>query len=396
MADVAFVPCRRDAGSLSPARMTSRAAIPSPTRARRVALVVGDTPGHFYPALAVAEAFRRRVADADIVFFGPRGIGAALAARGGLQYRAVLVSQLARASLADRVTAIGRTLVGIVQARCALRPFGAKLVMGFGGYASGPVVLAARTLGVRAVIHEANMRPGIANRWLARLADRVYLNHAAAGRWFPPHRVRVTGWPVRTAVRALADLPRDFPGRTRPARILVCSGSRGGAFLAREVPGLLARVAAGGRVLDVRHQSADASPAAIGDAYTRLGIAACVSPFIDDLPASYGWADLVIARAGAGTLAELAVAGLPSLLVPLADAASDHQRENAARFGADGAALWTRERDWDAAALAAQLAQVLGDPATWNALAASARRLAIPDAADTVLDDCEELMRGRW
>jgi UDP-N-acetylglucosamine--N-acetylmuramyl-(pentapeptide) pyrophosphoryl-undecaprenol N-acetylglucosamine transferase len=359
-------------------------------------LVVGDTWGHFYPALAVAEAFRRRANDTDVVFFGPRGLGAGLAARGGFRYRAVSGSPIARAGLTARVAAVGRTLAGVGQARRALRTLGTDLVMGFGGYASGPVVLAAGTLGVRAVIHEANVRPGLANRLLARVADRVYLNHAAAGRCFPPQRLRVTGWPVRADVRALADLPRDPPGRARPARIVVCSGSRGGTFLAREVPGVLARLVADGRALEVQHQSGDAAPAVISDAYARAGIVARVSPFIDDLPACYRWADLVIARAGAGTLAELAVAGLPSLLVPLADAAEDHQRDNAALFGAQGAALWTSERDWDAAALAARLAQVLGDPLTWSTLSAAARQLAVPDAADTVVDDCERLMRGRW
>jgi UDP-N-acetylglucosamine--N-acetylmuramyl-(pentapeptide) pyrophosphoryl-undecaprenol N-acetylglucosamine transferase len=366
------------------------------TQARRIALVVGDTRGHFYPALAVAEAFQSRAGDADIVFFGPRGLGADLAARDGFPYRAVSGSPLARVGPLARAAAAGRTLTGIAQARRALGALGTNLVMGFGAYASGAVVLAARTLGVPAVIHEANVHPGLANRLLALVADRIYLNHAAAGSRFPPHRLRVTGWPVRAAVRALADLPRGLPGRTRPARILVCSGSRGGAFLARQAPGLLARVVAEGRALEVRHQSADADPASIGDAYARAGIAARVSPFIDDFPACYRWADLVIARAGAGTVAELAVAGLPSLLVPLADAADDHQRGNASRFGAEGAARWTSERDWDAAALAAWLTHVLGDPATWSALSASARRLAVPDAADAVVDDCERFMRDRW
>ena len=365
------------------------------TRALRIALVVGDTRGHFYPALAVAEAFRRRASDAEIVFFGPRGLGADLAARSGFPYRAVAGSPLARAGLPARAAAAGRTLIGIAQARRALRALGTNLVMGFGGYASGAVILAARTLGIRAAIHEANVHPGLANRLLARVANRVYLNHAAAGTGFPADRLRVTGWPVRDAIRALVDVPRGSPGHARPARILVCSGSRGGAFLAREVPGLLARVVAGGRALEVHHQSADAAPATVGDAYARAGIAARVSRFIDDLPACYRWADLVIGRAGAGTVAELAVAGLPSLLVPLAAAANDHQRGNASLFGAEGAARWTAERDWDPGTLAAWLLHALGDPATWSRLSASARRRAVPDAADAVVDDCERLMRGR-
>jgi UDP-N-acetylglucosamine--N-acetylmuramyl-(pentapeptide) pyrophosphoryl-undecaprenol N-acetylglucosamine transferase len=164
----------------------------------------------------------------------------------------------------------------------------------------------------------------------------------------------------------------------------------------REVPALLARVAAGGRALDVLHQAGEVVPALVAQAYAQAGIIARVSPFMDDLATCYGWADLAISRAGAGTLAELAVAGLPSLLVPLADAAADHQRWNAALYGAAGAALWTTERDWDGAALAARLAQLLNDGPTWAALSASARRLAVPHAAEAVVDECEQLMRGRW
>jgi len=141
----------------------------------------------------VAEAFRRRAGDAELVFFGPRGVGAELAARSGFRYRVVSAGPLARAGLCARMRAAGRTLVGIAQARRALGTFGTNLVMGFGGYASVAVVLAARTLGVRAVIHEANVRPGLANRLLARVADRTYLNHASARRWFPSRGLRVMG-----------------------------------------------------------------------------------------------------------------------------------------------------------------------------------------------------------
>lgn len=368
----------------------------APVRVRRIGLVVGDTPGHFYPALAVADAYRRRAGDVEAVFFGPRGVGAELAARYRCGYREVSGSQLARVGIVARVAAVGRTLSGIAQARRALRTHRTRLVMGFGGYASGPVLLAARTLGIPTVIHEGNVRPGLANRLLARVTDRVYLNHAASRRPFPADRLRVTGWPVLAHVSALADLLPEPRRGARPARILVCAGSRGAAFLAREVPVLLERVVARGLALDVHHQSGDAAPTPILDAYARAGICARVSPFIDDLPAAYRWADAAIARAGAGTIAELAVAGLPSLLVPMADAADDHQSDNARAFGAEGAALWIRERDWDVEALAARLLHLLSDPATWVEMSGSARRLAAPQAADAVVDDCEILMGGRW
>jgi UDP-N-acetylglucosamine--N-acetylmuramyl-(pentapeptide) pyrophosphoryl-undecaprenol N-acetylglucosamine transferase len=148
--------------------------------------------------------------------------------------------------------------------------------------------------------------------------------------------------------------------------------------------------------VDVHHQSDDAPPAPIADAYARAGISAKVSPFIDDVPAAYAWADFAITRAGAGTLAELAVAGLPALLVPLADAARDHQRDNADAAAAAGAALWVSESGWDAADLSGRLVALLAEGGAWTRMAVAARRLAIPGAADAVVDDCEALMRGRW
>jgi UDP-N-acetylglucosamine--N-acetylmuramyl-(pentapeptide) pyrophosphoryl-undecaprenol N-acetylglucosamine transferase len=192
-------------------------------------------------------------------------------------------------------------------------------------------------------IHEANIRPGLANRWIARLVDRVYVNHAETAQVLASQRLVVIGWPVRSYLCELAELPRQSWHGVRPARILVCAASRGGSFFAREVPALLERLASTAIPLEVHHQSGDVEPLPIELAYTRAGIVAHVSPFIDDMAAAYRWADLAIVRAGAGTIAELAIAGLPALLVPLADAADDHQTVNARAFVAAGAAAWAQD-----------------------------------------------------
>ena len=119
-------------------------------------------------------------------------------------------------------------------------------------------------------------------------------------------------------------------------------------------------------------------------------------PFLDDMADAYDWADMIIARAGAGTLAELALAGVPALLVPLSDAAADHQAANAAAFAGRGAALWIRERDWSLDRLASDMTPILRDPAAWIAMSSAARALARPDAADAIVRDCEQLMQRRW
>lgn len=362
---------------------------------RRVGLAVGDTPGHFYPALAVADAYVRRAPDAEVVFFGPR-VGAELSARHHRRYYEISGAQLVRTGVGGQMMGAARTLAGIVQARRHLLASKTRLVIGFGGYASGAILLAARTLRLTTVIHEANVRPGLANRWLAGVVHGVYVNHAEAAPFLASRNAAVIGWPVRSEIGELAGRPRQLWHGVRPARILVCAASRGGAFFASAIPALLERLTAMAIPLEVHHQSGDIAPPPIELAYRRAGIVARVSPFIDDMAAAYRWADLAIVRAGAGTIAELAIAGLPSLLVPLADAADDHQTVNARAFAAAGAAARADERNWDADAVEAQLAHLLRDAESHAAMSSAARRLAIPGAADALVDECETLMEGHW
>jgi UDP-N-acetylglucosamine--N-acetylmuramyl-(pentapeptide) pyrophosphoryl-undecaprenol N-acetylglucosamine transferase len=148
--------------------------------------------------------------------------------------------------------------------------------------------------------------------------------------------------------------------------------------------------------LTVRHQVTSITPARLEQEYAQVHVDAQVVPFLADVADAYDWADMIIARAGAGTLAEIALAGLPSLLVPLADAAADHQAANAAAYAGRGAALWVRESDWTAEGVAATIAPVLRDSSAWQAMSASARAQARPDAASQIVRDCEELMQDRW
>lgn len=366
---------------------------------RRIALVVGDTPGHFYPALAVAEAYGRAEPMTEVLFFGPaKGVAAGLAARYGCSYQPVSASQLVRVGAGGRLRAVPRALFGVLQARRALRRQGTKLVIGFGGYASGPVVLAARTLGLATAIHEANVWPGLANRWLGRVTDRVYLNFAAAGSHFPSSRQRVVGWPVRNGLSQLVLAPRLAPSIDRPARILVLGGTRlrDTQFLTSHAPALLAHVARLGVALEARHQTDVVDAQLVLNEYERACVRAAVTSLIDPIAEAYEWADFVIARAGAGTIAELAIAGLPALLVPLGDAAEDHQALNAQTFAEAGGGFWAREEAWNPDALAARIGALLRDPRAWEAASAATRRLAKPDAAERVVTDCEALMRGRW
>ncbi len=244
-------------------------------------------------------------------------------------------------------------------------------------------------------IHEANVVPGLANRLLAPFVQRVYLGSEAAAPAFARRRGLVTGHPVRAEIAALLAMPRAAPERSRPARVLVLSSTRGERFFAERVPALLAAVEQHGVAVEALHQTGSLGPDEVAHAYRLAGVKATVAPYLDEIASAYRWADLVVARSGAGTLAEIAAVGVPALLVPLADASDDHQAANAAAAAATGAAITVRERQWQAGPLAARLAALLGE-AEWTPAAAAARRLARPDAAERIVADCEVLMTGRW
>lgn len=372
---------------------------PSPTDGspRRLVIVVGPTAGHVYPALAIADAYRAAHRNVEVRFAGALdGPAARLLALRGLTLDPVAGAQLANVGLGARLAAVPRVLAGLAQARRLLRAHGARLVLGLGGYTSGAVLLAARTLGARVAIHEANVVPGIANRLLAPVVHRVYLGSADAAPVFPATRRVVTGHPVRAEIAALAAERRPPPDRHRAARVLILSSTRGEAFLAARTPGLLAEIERRGVAVEVLHQTGEGRADDVANAYRRVGVKATVAPYLDEIASAYRWADLVVARAGAGTVAETAAAGVPALLVPLADAAGDHQAANAAAVAAAGAGLAVREAEWRGDALAVRLVALLGDPAQWSAIAEAARRRAAPDAAARIVAACEALMAGHW
>jgi len=347
------------------------------------------------PALAVAEAYGR-IADVDVLFLAPAdGPAGSILRKAGYRVETVAGSALARARALDKLAAIGRAVAGVRQARALLAQHGARLTIGFGGYPTGSVILGARTLGLPTAIVEPNVEPGIANRWLAPLVDRVYVSWPETRLRFPARRTVVTGTPVRAALGVSARAARRPRREGEPARILVMSGSRGEVFLARRVPELLGQVGARGVPLEVLHHAGPLGASDLVASYRAASVEARVLPFVEDMAAAYGWADLVISRAGASTIAEIVAAGLPSLLVPLASAAGDHQSANARAVAGAGAAIWIREADWDAEHLTARLTAVLADPSKWTAMAEAARGLDAPDAAARIAADAERILCER-
>jgi UDP-N-acetylglucosamine--N-acetylmuramyl-(pentapeptide) pyrophosphoryl-undecaprenol N-acetylglucosamine transferase len=358
-----------------------------------IVLVVGSTAGHVYPALGVADAFRRAGFARLLFVASHEGPAADAVPAAGERLRFVRAAPIKRAGTIGAVRAVLTVGRSVLESRRLLVQEDAGLVVGFGSYVSGGVLLAARGLGIPTVIHEANVRPGLANRLLRRVASRIYLASEEAAPCFPPSRTRLVGMPLRRSLQTGG--ARRAPARGERVGVLVTGGSRGEAFLSREVPRLLAAAGAGFR-FDVTHQTGAVPVDDVLRAYrSQPGLDATVTavPFVDDMAAAYGRAHVAIARGGAGTLAELAASGLPAVIVPLLDAADDHQTANARRYEAADAGLCAPEATWSRDAVAAWLRTILHNPIRWHHVSHSARRQANAGAAALMVDDCLTLMR---
>ncbi|HUO79791.1 MAG TPA: undecaprenyldiphospho-muramoylpentapeptide beta-N-acetylglucosaminyltransferase [Steroidobacteraceae bacterium] len=349
-----------------------------------VLIMAGGTGGHVFPALAVADVLKSRAC--RVVWLGTeRGIEARLVPAAGIPVEWVRVSGLRGKGLASWLAAPLRLLQALADALGAIRRTRPDVVLGLGGFVAGPGGLAARLLNRPLVIHEQNTVAGLTNRILARFAGTVA--EAFPGSFAPGVGAVAVGNPVRPAIEALSAGEGERAPHA-PRRLLVFGGSQGAAALNRLVPAALALLAPGERPA-VLHQTGRGRREPVAAAYAAHGVAAEVREFIDDMAAAYAWADLAVSRSGALTVAELAAAGLPGLLVPFPAAVDDHQTRNA-RFLADrGAAVLLAEEGLTAERLAAELKTLLGaDARALAAMAAAARRAATPGAAEQLADLC--------
>jgi UDP-N-acetylglucosamine--N-acetylmuramyl-(pentapeptide) pyrophosphoryl-undecaprenol N-acetylglucosamine transferase len=353
---------------------------------RAVALIMaGGTGGHVFPALATARVLRRR--GFDIVWLGTqRGIEARLVPAEGIPVEWLSVSGLRGKGIATLLAAPFRLAVALVQALGAVRRHRPRVVLGAGGFASGPGGVAAWLLRRPLVVHEQNAVAGLTNRLLARLADRVL--EGFPGSFGRGRRAEHVGNPVRPEIAAIAPPERRYAGRAGRARLLVVGGSQGAARLNAVLPAALAELPQAIRP-EVLHQSGTRGLEETAGAYRARGIEAEVRPFIDDMAGAYGWADLAVCRAGALTVAELAAAGVPAVLVPFPAAVDDHQTRNAGHAVRAGAARLLPESELTPISLAEVLRELLeaGRPRLAT-MAAAARTTAMADADERLADAC--------
>lgn len=350
----------------------------------RLLLSGGGTGGHIYPALAIAERARARgIADAILFVGAAGGMEERLVTAAGYPLRTLPTSGLVRKRPLEVVRGLVALGAAYRQAMATIAEFRPDVVVGTGGYASGPVGLAAARRGCALVLQEQNAIPGVTNRVLSHFATAVAVPFAEARRYFPARaRLAITGNPVRAGVGQLSrEAARQRLGWPPGSLVLVVAGSRGSAVFTR----LFAESLPHWRGVTLVFVSGLAHHAAAERALADHPGAARLVPYLDDMPAALAAADLVVCRAGAMTLAELAAAGRPALLIPSPHVTHHHQEANARVFARAGAAEVLPEAGLDGRRLHAAAAELLGDPGRLRRMAAGAQRLAKPQALDEIV-----------
>ena len=353
----------------------------------RIVVMAGGTGGHVYPALAVAQALRAR--GHQVSWMGaPDSFESRTVPAQGFEIDSIRVSGLRGKGWRMLLSAPFKLLRALADAWFILRRKQPQVVLGMGGFAAGPGGLAAFLRRTPLVIHEQNAAPGLTNRLLARLAQVVL-------QAFPDTfaKGRTVGNPVRAGFAELAPPQQRLQARSdeRP-HLLVLGGSQGAKALNQKLPQALQLIDADQRPL-IRHQAGRTIELA-QQAYADAGLDAQVEAFIDDMPAAFAWADLVVCRAGASTIAEICASGVASVLVPFPFAVDDHQTRNARQLVDAKAALLMPEADLNPAQLASALSALLADRARLIEMASAARAQADPDTVDRIADYCIAAARG--
>lgn len=358
-------------------------------RNKSVIIAAGGTGGHVYPGIAIAEELKRIDSSVRIVFAGTaRGLESKLLPRLGWPLILMGSQSIKDKSGFDRIAAIIRLPFSVLHAFVMLAADRPDLVVSIGGYAAGPLVLAAWLLRVPVVLVEPNAIPGMTNRKLGRMAKRVFVAFDEAREFFSGDKVLLTGAPIRTEV-AKAKRDENKGGHT----LFVFGGSQGARTLNRAMSSAAESLGSMGGGMKVIHQTGKGADSSnIAGAYKCSGIEADVKPFCDRIWECYGMADLVIARSGANTVAELAALGLPSILVPYPHAADDHQRANAMVLVKAGGARMIDDSECTGERLAREVADLFGNPGRLENMAKGARSVGHPDAAERIARECIDII----
>ena len=357
-----------------------------------IVIAAGGTGGHLYPAVALAREFLRRNPMTKILFVGTtRGLESKVLAHEGFELALISAKPVMGRGLLDMLSGVFAMPVSLWQCGRILRQRRTDLVIGVGGYTSPMMVMAAALMDIPRVILEPNAHPGLANKAVGPFVQRVFLGFASAAGSFKTRKVRVVGTPIRrefSAQSVAASLAKPADQR----HVLVFGGSQGAKAVNSAAIEGLPEVLRRRPAISVTHQTGEMDYLRVKEAYDRAGVLVTVVPFLYDMPAAINAADVVVARAGAMTVAELAACGKPAVLVPLPTAIYDHQAKNAKVMEDAGAAIVIAQAELNGARLAQVLIGMLDDPDKMRAMAEASSSLRRLDAAEAIVRECYALI----
>ena len=359
-----------------------------------IVIAAGGTGGHLYPAVALVREFLRRDPATTVLFVGTvRGLESNVLNHEGFDLALISAKPVMGKGLWGVLTGLCAMPVSLGQCLRILKTRRADLVIGVGGYTSPMMILAAALAGVARVILEPNANPGMANKTVGPLAQRIFLAFESAAESFDRSKVRVVGTPIRKAFLEDSHQSREKSG---PLHLLIFGGSQGAKAVNTAVMGALSELMAQLPQLTVTHQTGESDHARVTEAYRFAGIEsrAQAVPFLYDMPTALREADLVIARAGAMTVAELTACGKPAILIPLPSAIYDHQTKNAKVMEAGGGAVVLPQSTLTGPTLARTVADILGNPERLRSMGAASLSMRRIDAAEAIVRECYLLMGG--
>lgn len=363
----------------------------------RLIVAGGGTGGHLFPGIAIAEEFKGRNAANEVLFVGTeKGIEARVLPKLGWRLDLISAEGIKGKGVFARIRAVLKLVPGFIESRRIIKAFCPEIVIGVGGFASAPLLIAARSLGITTAIHEQNALPGLTNRILGKVVDRVFVSFPDSAGVFPKWKVAVSGNPLRKEI--VEGLQGAVAGcqlsEKKKTTILIFGGSLGAHRINTAVLEMIAQINDPDR-WNIIHQTGEKDYKEIKEGYIEADWKADVRTFITDMAAAYGEAELVICRAGATTIAELTAAGKAAILIPYPFAADDHQRVNAETLVNAGGAVMILEKELTGVRLAKEVERLLGDGERLKKMGESARGLARADAARAVVDGVYDLIKGR-
>ncbi len=357
-----------------------------------VLIAGGGTGGHLFPGVAVGNEILRRHPGSEVIFVtGGRKIESEILKGAGFDQVSISVEGLKGQGWGKALKAAFKLPLGLYQAISIVRRFSPELVFGVGGYSSGPVCLGAKIMGVPTAIHEQNSFPGITNRLLSRIVDRVFISFEESRGNFPGGLLFFTGNPVRGEFLNEKGLP---PRDEEVFTILVTGGSQGAVAINRIFVSALEIMKARGKEPRVIHHAGSHDFDRVVREYREKGLHGDIRPFIQDMVRAYHQADIFVGRAGAGTIFELAFTGRPSILIPYPYAANRHQETNARALCDIGGAVMIRQDELTGEGLADMLIRFMEDREALKNMGEKARKAGKPDAAKVIVDRLEEMIRS--